>query len=265
MDFKTDKIEEFASTVVGSREHKKEIEYLCQKLNLTKSGVINAWITWDTGINNYGNDIYGSLELRLAMHLHNYLPGSWHIERQKKIIEFLDKIKPVNICEIGFGVPQNYIKEYVFKNSNVHLDLLDFDKEAIVFADALLGFWHKDYTKQISTKLYDLNSSQYPGDYDAYMFQDSIEHANSPTEYLSSLVSNIKKGTYFLFSLPIEVDKPVPEHFIFWKDDKGVFRWLEDSGLKVIKYSKISMNKDVDIFAEFLHKDFYEIIILAQK
>lgn len=244
--------------------HKDEVEYLCKSLNIKTEDVIQAWVIWDTGVNEYDNSVYSSNATRVAMHLHNYIKGNWHDKRQQKVLEFMEEIEPKNIAEIGFGTPQRYVSEYVLKN-NIRLTLLDFDDESLSFAKYFLDTKSNSWKEGVTLRKYDMNTKEEIRDYDLYVFQDSIEHAEKPTEYLNKVSSQAKPGSYFIFCIPIEVDKAVPEHNMFWRDTEHTLSWIKESGLSVKKYFEIQMNPELDLFAKFLHPDFKEVLILAQK
>lgn len=244
--------------------HKDEVDYLCKSLHISTEDVIQAWVIWDTGINEYDNSVYSSNATRVAMHLHNYIQGNWHDKRQQMVLELIQEIKPKNIAEIGFGTPQRYVTEYVLKN-NTQLSLLDFDDESLIFAKYFLDTKSDSWKKNITLRKYNMNSEKKVENCDLYIFQDSIEHAESPTEYLHKVVSEAQVSSYFILCIPIEVDKGVPEHNMFWKDAIHALDWVKESGLSIKKYVEIEMNPDLDLFAKFLHPDFKELLVLAQK
>ncbi len=245
-------------------EYKAEVDFLCKSFRVTKADIIDAWVMWDTGINEYDNTIYSSVALRIAMHLHNYVHGNWHDKRQQVVLDLLYKTKPSTIAEIGFGTPQRYVTDYVLRN-DVHLTLLDFDSEGLFFAESFLNSIQNDWKTKISLRRYDMNSNEDIGEYDCYIFQDSIEHANNPTEYLSKVVDMAPRNSHFILTLPIEVDRSIPEHNIFWKNKAEGLHWLEKAGLTIMETADIEMDKELDLFTKFLHPDFKEVVVLAVK
>ena len=242
----------------------ESVSVLCETLNTTPEEVLNAWVVWDTNINEYDNSIYNSNALRIAMHLHNEIQGSWHDKRQSEVLNFIHQIKPLSIAEVGFGTPQRYVTEYVLKN-HVPLSLLDFDDGSLNFAKAFLDTKSNDWRKYITLRNYNMNSGNPIGDFDLYLFQDSLEHANKPTEYFKSIVSSAKPKSHFILCIPIEIDKAIPEHHMFWKNITHALEWVAQGGLLVKKYSEIKMNPELDLFAKFLHPDFKEILVLGEK
>lgn len=257
-----DRIEKIAEQTIA--EAGESISALCEKLNTTPEEVVRAWVVWDTSINEYDNSIYTSNAMRIAMHLHNNVRGSWHDKRQSKVIDLIKQITPSSIVEVGFGTPQRYVTEYVFEN-HISLTLLDFDDESLDFAKAFLDTKSDNWSEHISLRKYDMNSKEPIGEFDLYIFQDSIEHSNEPTSYLKSVVSTAKPNSHFIFCIPIEIDKAVPEHHIFWRNTNHALEWIVQQGLQVISHSEIEMNSELDLFAKFLHPDFKEVLILAQK
>lgn len=256
-----------AREIINSPEYKDEVEYLCTTLQISKEDIVNSWVIWDTGINDYGNEIYKPVATRVAMHLHNYLKNSWHEKIQDLILKKIIDLGSLRICDIGFGTPHNYVKRYVLENpKNASLVLLDIEPEAIHFAQVLLNYWDKNYSQHIKLAVYDLDSNMlFDNTTDTYILLDSIEHAKDPTSALKRLVKNATERSKFLLSLPIEIENPIPEHFILWKNDKEAMAWLNDCGLTPISKEIVSMNPDIDIFAKFLHPDFHELFVVAEK
>jgi hypothetical protein len=117
----------------------------------------------------------------------------------------------------------------------------------------------------VTLAFFDLNTDKLPPGYSVVIFQDSIEHASTPTAILEKFVASSASNTYFIFTLPIEVEKPIPEHNIVWKDEEEVLDWLKDAGLDILDKSTITMNPAVDLFSRSLHPDFREIAVLARK
>lgn len=101
------------------------------------------------------------------------------------------------------------------------------------------------------------------GDYDTYLFQDSIEHVPDPTNCLKDYVKVSPQHANFILSLPI--GPLIPAHFIEWQNDEEALQWLEDCGLKVQQYEKIWVNPAVDLFAEPLGSDHHNLIVLCAK
>ncbi len=258
------KVEELFESVYSSDEHSDEILSLQNNLSITRENLLASWLYWDTGIRNYGNEVYTSEAVRLAMHLHNYLNDSWHQKRQAIVLRYLRSINAKSIYDIGFGVPQKYVKEFMIdRETNIFLG--DFEPSSLDFAKLVLEFWDRNWEETVHLRSFDMNKDSLPKDYDAYLFQDSIEHAMSPGKTLRMYTASASRGAHFIFSLPIEIESPIPEHNILWKNEDDVFDWLNKSGLNVINSETIHMNPDVDLFSLSLHPDFREVVILARK
>lgn len=171
--------------------------------------------------------------LRLVMHLHNYLAGSWHEKRQSLVLHYLDAIQAKHICEIGFGVPQRYVRSFL-PRPEARLLLADFEASSLSFAQHLLSYWNHGWRQRIDLCLFDMNCDLLPEGFDGYLFQDSIEHALDPSATLRRFVEAVQVGTSLLFSLPIEIEHPVPEHHICWSNEEEVYAWLERAGLSIV-------------------------------
>jgi len=89
---------------------------------------------------------------------------------------------------------------------------------------------------------------KFVGDFDLYIFQDSIEHSLDPTACLKEYVRRSQENAKFIFSLPI--GPMIPQHYIAWETEEEILSWLQGAGLKIHKNSLISMNPAVDLFAD---------------
>src|SRR3989344_3486985 len=197
---KKEKLISLANQVLNDPDHKKELEHLLLALKLRGEDVVQAYVAWDFDSNSYGNEIYDSLPLRLAMYLHYLLKGSWHEVRQNEIIDILNKHPVTSIVDVGFGAPQRYIKDVVLKG-RIKATLLDIYDSALIFSKALLDYWDPQWQDTIELRRYNMDIEGYIGDYDLYLFQDSIEHTKNPTQYLKDLVFKSPVASKFVFSL----------------------------------------------------------------
>jgi 2-polyprenyl-3-methyl-5-hydroxy-6-metoxy-1,4-benzoquinol methylase len=257
------KVNSLLNSVHSVPELALEIEYLKVRLSISDEQVRGSWIFWDTKKREYSNEVYSSQALRLVMHLHNYLQGSWHEKRQKVVLEYLQSLSAKRICDIGFGTPQRYVHQFLSRE-DAQIMLADFEDSSLSFASAVLDYWNKHWQHKINLQLFDLNRDDLPEGFDTYLFQDSIEHADDPSKTLRRYVEILPKGTRLIFSLPIEIENPVPEHHIYWNSESGIVRWLKCAGLSVERYQVIEMNPDIDLFSLFLHPEFREIVVLAR-
>lgn len=257
-------VEGLYDSVLADEGNRQEVEYLQKETNLTREQIIRAWIFWDTGIRGYANEVYSSDALRFTMHMHNMLPGNWHEKRQQKVSEYMRVIRPRSICEVGFGTPQRYVKESL-QSGDADILLADYEGTSIRFAKKVLTYWNPAGAEKVKLKIFNMNRDPLPSEYEAYVFQDSLEHAEDPTAVLRSYVESARQKSHFIFSLPVEVENPIPEHFICWENGKAVVDWVAASGLNVLDSQEIAMNRELDIYASSLHPDFREIVILAQK
>lgn len=261
---KKQKLKGFAVSIIENPKHKKEIDYILKNLNLTKEKVIQAYLDYDMDTSVYENKIYESLVMRVVLHVHNLLKESWHEERQKEVLRILNEMKGIKtIVDMGFGTPQRYVKDFVFKNKNIRLELVDLYESAIQFGKILLDFWNPSWNKQVNFKKLDMNTHKFIGKFDVYVFQDSVEHVDNSTEYLKKTVNLAPKNARFIFSLPI--GPPPPVHTIAWYSVKELKKWLSECGLKVNKTKRIDLNQKVDLFAAPFEKESYEVIMECEK
>lgn len=239
-------------------ENKKEIDHFMTKLGLSKEEVVRAYINYDLDVFAYENEIYESLPMRAVLYFHYLLKGSWHQERQEAILEIIKRTKPKSIIDMGFGAPTKYVRDYVLKNKT-KLTLVDLYKSSFNFASVLFDYWDSSWKEYISFIQLDMNTHKLIGDFECYIFQDSIEHVKNSTIYLTKVVENSPKDTIFVLSLP--VGPKVPAHTISWDSDKEVIDWLKKCGLEVRYSKRVYINPEVDLFAEQLDKEFYNLIV----
>jgi len=259
---KEQKLRDFAKSVLNYPKHSQEIQHILSKLNLSEEEVIQAYVNYDMDIFAYGNEIYESLPMRAVLYLHNILKGSWHQDRQNAILEMIENVRPKSIVDMGFGTPTKYVKEYVLKNK-VKLVLVDMYESAFKFVEVLLNKWDSSWRDFISFNQLDMNTHEFVGVFDCYIFQDSIEHVKNSTDYLAKTVNLSPKYAKFILSLPI--GPKVPVHTISWNTDKEAIEWLENCGLVVNNFKKVYINPEVDLFAERLDEEFYNLIVECSK
>lgn len=259
---KEEKLKEYANSVMEYPEYKKEIDYLLEKLGLSKEEVIKSYLEYDTDISAYENEIYEYLAMRMVLHLHYLLKGSWHQDRQRIVLEMVKEAKPKSLVDMGFGTPTRYIREYILKDK-VKTVLSDLYESAFDFSKVLLNYLDKSWKEFISFRKLDMNTHEYPGNFDCYIFQDSIEHVKKAGEYLSKIVVQSPPNSKFIFSLPIG---PLMEcHTTSWSTKDEAVDWLKKHGLKIVRSEEAHINKDVDLFAEQIKGEFYNFVALCVK
>lgn len=256
------KLRAFAASVINHSEYREEIDYLLKALELTVEQAIQSYVNYDMNIFSYENEIYESLSMRMTLHLHYLLPESWHQDRQLAVLEAIKKINPSTTVDMGFGAPTRYIREFILLNKKVLL-LTDLYPSAFIFSQALFNFLSKNWKSFFSFKQLDMNEHPYPGDFDLYIFQDSIEHVRDSTEYLNELVKKSPSSSKFIFSLPI--GPRIPLHTISWDAEQDAITWLEKANLQIIDKKRVFVNPEVDLFADQFEKKFYNLIVSCQK
>lgn len=257
------RLRNLAESVIDSESHRDEIRYLFDNLNLSREEVVKAYVDYDLDVFAYKNEVYEPLAMRAVLHLHNLLPKSWHQDRQETISNLLKKCEPSTVVDMGFGVPGRYVRDYVLNRGNVELTFVDLYDSAFGFAEKLLDRSHKSWRDRINFKKLDMNTHEYPGDFDCYIFQDSLEHVKNATIYLERMVSQSPSSSKFILSLPI--GEIVPAHTIAWKDKDEALGWLQEGGLNVYEYKEISVNREVDLFAQELDYDLQNLVVLCSK
>jgi len=228
-------------------ENKLELDGILKKIGVSRDELIAQYIEYNEDISVFSNEIYGSMVQRAVMYLHNLNHYSYHHERQKETKRLLDNLGVSSVVDIGFAAPYSYMKDIVEKGDK-NLTLLDVDSSAEKFSREVFKKINSDFENYVSFREYDMNSGLHPGEFDCYLFMDSIEHARDPTKYLEYVVENSPRDAKFVFALPIS--DIVPCHNIAWKNVEEARRWLDKCGLKILEESILTANPDVDLFAE---------------
>lgn len=264
VQLKKNKLISFVYSVLNNEHHKENLTKLRNKLGIGEEQIIQSFLDYNLDIFGFGNEIYNSISNRFILHIHNLLEGSWHGERQKAVIKLLNTIKITSAIDIGFGVPTRYIQNLVLPSKAPKTTLCDLFDTSIQFASALLEQWDKNWYDTISFKQADMcNVEEVCGDYDVYLFQDSIEHVEDPTNCLKQYVALSHKHSYFILSIPIH--PIIPAHYIEWKDDEDAIKWLKECGLVVLNKIVVKTNPQVDLFADSLGPEHHNLIVLCAK
>lgn len=261
-EIKKEKLIKFAKSILADPEYNEELKRLLNRLSLTEDIAIQTYVNYDLDIFAYKNEIYESLPMRLVLYMHNILRGSWHIERQQILFELIKKHSPKTLVDVGFGIPGKYVREYILKERKM-ITLLDCFPSAIQFGKELLTLWDKKWNEVVEFREYNMDSLESPGQYDGYIFWDSIEHTKNPTNYLRMITEGSPVNSIFFFSIPI--GPPVPAHFMSWASEEIAEKWLNDNGLQVISRRTVRPNPTVDLFAESFHEPFYNLIVDCRK
>lgn len=241
--------------------HAVEIRGLLRRLHSTREEVISVFIAYDRDVFACGNEIYESLPIRVVLYLKSFMPGSWHIARQSTILRYIRSVHPKTLVDMGFGVPSMYVREYVLPDPEVKLTLVDRYPSAFRFAKLLLESTFPGWRTRIRFKRLDMNSHAYPGDYDVYLFQDSLEHVEGAEAYLSEIVGRSPTHAMFILSLPIK--SPIPSHTVVWDNTDEVERWLAKCGLCVSAGDTIHPGR-ADLWAQQL-KGVCDWIVMARR
>ncbi len=260
---KEQKLRTFAKMILSTPSNKREASFLLEKLNLTEEKVIDAYVFWDLDVLGTGNEIYDSLAFRMGMHLHNLLPHSWHQRKQQEVLSILKKAQFRTIADIGFGTPQKYVRELILEQKKIKLTLFDADETAITFGKTLLDLLAPDWEKNITLKIHNMNFSTFVGEFDIYLFQDSIEHAQDPTEYLKQTVKQAPESSMFILVLPI--GPPTGGHHIEWEMKEDALAWLNKCGLAINESIELHINRNIDLYAEQLGETAYELLVACHK
>lgn len=264
MDVKKQKLMVFLNSVLNHNVFGLQIKLICKSLRLDMQDIINEFFHYNLDVQSLeGNNVYKSLPNRFVLHIHNLIKDSWHIDRQKITKELIQRVSPDNMADIGFGVPSQYVYDLVIKENKFNVTFIDKYCSAFKFAKGLLDQWGDDWKTRIFFLKKDMDSNEYVGDYDLYLFQDAIEHTIDPTNYLKKHVEYSPKDSKFIISLPI--GPLFPRHYMEWKTDEEGKKWLEECGLDVESETKIFVNPKVDLFADQIDPNYHDLYVLCNK
>lgn len=237
-------------------------EAIYERLGITRDEVLEGFISYNSEVEELDNSAYDDLGVRVAMLIEYLMKESWHRERQDCMTEFLRECGSRDIMDVGFGVPTSYVKDYVLADEGIRLVLADKYRSAFEVAEIVLDVWGGDWASKVSFEEVDLDVVGYLGDYDTYIFQDSIEHSRAPKEYLALNVAKAPEGAWFMLSLPIA--PPIPCHHIDWSTVAAAVEWVESCGLKVVKQRQVFVNLEFDEFARGLG-EISNLMLVAQR
>lgn len=213
----------------------------------------------------YGNEQYREIAARLTLYFHNLVHGTYHHNRHNLVLSFLRKARPKRFIDIGYGSPGSYLFSYLQENTEAAVVLADQDRSAEIFAQQVFLNEAPKLLNRVHFLTYNMDSQKYPGDFDAYLYLDSVEHTKSPTNYLKKVVQRAQPRSHFIFSLPICEGADEIFHYYEWLNDEDAKKWVTDTGLKILDEGFAYPNPAVDFFAELIPGGYHNYLVLAQK
>lgn len=261
---KQDQLFAFLQSILSHSEYGVQIGSISKKLDITEQDIVNEFFDYNLNVHDEkGNEIYKSLPNRFVLHIHNLIQGSWHLERQAVVMDFVKLAQPSTMADIGFGVPSEYTKKLILEQKLAKLTFFDLYNSAFIFAENLLNLWDKNWRKQIRLQKTDMDTLEFIGNFDLYLLQDAIEHTINPTAYLTKLVKLAPQQTRFIVSLPIG---PIfPRHYMAWESDDIGIKWLQDCGLKIELQKNVYTKPEVDLFAEQIDPNYHDLYTFCSK
>lgn len=218
------------------------------------------------GVDEYQNEQYRKVVARLTLHFHNLVQGTYHRQRHALVSSFLEQVKPMHLMDVGYGVPGPYLIPYLRSNLSAVATLADQDPTAEETARLIISNADPKLLERIKFSVYDMNTQEYPGDADVYLYLDSIEHTKNPTEYLKMMVEKAKADSHFIFSIPVCLMKGLEGfHYDEWLSDEAAREWVKASGLSIVSEGVAMPNPAVDYFAELVPGGYHNSLILAKK
>lgn len=242
--------------------------HLLQFFNVDSKDVAQAYFDYEYDVYSFGNEIYNSTEIRFVLYLLSKKRGSWHIKKQNIVDNWLSKLWPCDIVDIGFGVPQKYHLNKIGNNGNGSLTLVEYNQRALDFARAIFLFYQNKisnitllngefFGSSIKDKL---NATP-----NVWIFLDSLEHFDSPEEILEECISACGNETIYIFSLPL--GERVPVHTCSWEDKGEAFEWVKKQNCQILDFSILKPDPEIEWFVHSLqnYKKMKELLILAKR
>lgn len=257
-----ERLGEMFQRAVRKEPLRTELERLLRRLGVKANEIVEQFLLYNEDVWAFGNEIYADIRTRFVLHIHNQVPGSWHIERRHTMIHMLGLYPLASVVDIGFGVPSGYVRPLLLGGCE-RIVLLDRYSSARLFAEALFDAWGLNWKGRIELGECDLTDIRSVPQCDAYILFDSIEHAEDPSASLAGLVAGAPQQSHFFLSIP--VGPMIPCHSCEWASDQGVFDWLTSQGLRVISSKRIAPNPQVDVFVEGLTEPIHCVVVDAVK
>lgn len=245
---KKHKLISFMDSALNNNIYKGELAYILKRFKLSRKDIVDAFLDYNLDVHSHNNEIYQSQAIRVVLHLHNLIKGSWHVERQQAVSRLIKQAAPSKAIDLGFGVPSSYIRE-LCTTFGFHLTLCDNAPSAFIFANELLNIWCPHWSEKIDFLCVDMEEVELcVGDYDLYISLHSMEHVLNPTDCLHNYVQLSLPQSHFLIEIPI--GPMSPEHSIAWDNIEQAKFWINCSGLEIIADHQTHVNPLVDLFAE---------------
>ncbi len=223
---------------------------IAKRLGQNPDIFLEGFIKYDSNVGAYGNQIYDELVVKAGMYAKFFVQESYQYERQLILKDMMCSCPGIrSIVDVGFAVPGFYVKELLEERNEVQLTLLDKFSSSLTFAEAVFASRGWDWRDRVKLGIFDMDKGFPPGLFDVYVFFDSLEHTQDPTSFLKTLVTSAPERSTFLFSLPVERQNVSgrgtsnPMHFIEFKTEEEIRRWVKQSGLTIVEERSIAPGK----------------------
>ena len=262
--------DQYERTLQKNKELALQVACAANKVGESPSLFLDGFLKYDTNVGTFGNKVYEDIAVKAGMYFKYHVEESYHFERQAILSEMIRSCKEIrSIVDIGFAVPGKYVMETLKERPSVHITLLDKFPSSIALSEALLSCLGHPWKDQITLGMYDMDSTTMPGEFDAYVFFDSIEHTKDPSGFLDKLLASTPQGAYFIFSLPIERievsggGEGDDMHFIEFLSEDEIREWLTSHGLTILE-ERVTKPKQGDVWLP-VEDTFYNLILKTKK
>ena len=261
-----EKLKQLIKEVMEDPEYGPKMRCVMKSCDLDLEELTAAVLDYTLQMEELTNEFYSSSAARAALYLHSLVRTSYHQLRQQVVIKYLEQLptQAPHIVEIGFGVPSRYATEYLSVTTASQLTLIDLDYKAITFGQAVFRCSDPGLLDRVNFRMLNMDDMEYVGNFDAYLFLDSIEHTRDPTGYLRLTVERAPNDARFILSLPI-CPNPTKMHFIEFLTRDDSLAWLRDCGLHVEVENVVEPIPTTDFFAARIKGGFRNSMVLCRK
>lgn len=261
--------EQYRQTLANNQELAAQVACTAKSLGNNPSIFLDGFLKYDTNVGTYGNKIYEDVSVKAGMFFKYFVEESYQSERQAILADMVRSCEGIkNLVDVGFAVPGKYVLETLKERPDVHMTLLDKFQSSITFSEAFLSCVNSVWKNQITLGTYDMDLNVSPGQFDLYIFFDSIEHTKNPGVFLNTVLSSAPKDATFIFSLPIERievsggEEGDQMHFIEFTSEDAIRGWLKKHNLEILE-EKTTKPKAGDVWLP-IEDTFYNLIVKAK-
>lgn len=212
------------------------LEDLARLFNLELAHVREAVAHYNRDYAAYGNEIYTTLESRIA-HWCNYLDGGWF---QDRVTRWLERVPGYDVVvDLGFSVPYSYTIEAVRRQAGPRYVFVDKEESALAFSrrvSAHLAPNRSDLDSFVKANI--CRADEHPSVVEAtralapdrlfIVCSETLEHLEHPDVAWSLIreLSALAPGRTDVF-VTLPIGEQIPSHAWQFDTPEAAQRWLE--------------------------------------